>query len=359
MTEGPSPTPEPTPESAHDDSLDLSIVIASYNSGPWLASTIGSLVTALGRSSVRGEIVVVDDGSTDETPGVLADLAADSPVPLRVVSQSNRGRFLARWEGVQAARADHVLIFDSRLLMAPEAFVYLETVDASLPPGQVHIGHVPTDPSAPLVGRFWEVPTHIFWGGYLAHPSPTDVTLENFDRVPKGTGCLVIGKQAFIEACRAAWPEKDADLISDDTKLLRFITERRPMRLDPGFRALYRPRVTVRGFLRHAYDRGTLFVDSYAGTSALRSAVLVALAVVPAVASIALLVAAVAAAWWLVILLLALIVLGLLAPAAVAALRRAPGRAVLGYLVYVVPFGAVFWAGLVRGLRVHRAAFRR
>lgn len=348
-----------TPEQAREPGLDLSIVIASFDSAPWLPSTIGSLITALGRSSLRAEIVVVDDGSTDDTAAVLTRLLAESPVPLRVVSQANRGRFLARWEGVQAARSDRVLIFDSRLLMDPDAFAYLEAVDRTLPAGQVHVGHVPTDPSAPLVGRFWEVPTHIFWGDYLAHPAPTDITPENFDRVPKGTGCLVIDKALFVEACLAAWPEKDADLVSDDTKLLRFVAARRPLRLDPGFSALYRPRVTVRGFLRHAYDRGTLFVDSYAGTSPLRSAVLIALAVVPVIALLVLLVAIVAGLWWLVLVLVALVVLGLLAPAVVAALRRAPGRAVLGYLVYVVPFGAVFWAGLMRGLRVHRGAFSR
>ena len=338
--------------------LDLSIVIASYDSAPWLPTTIGSLQTALARSDVRAEIVVVDDGSTDGTAEVLAELASTSAVPLRVVSQENRGRFLARWEGAQAARADRLLVFDSRLLMGPDSFAYFETVDAALgsPPWN---GHVPTDPAAPLVGRFWEVPTHIFWGDYLAHPAPTEIGLDNFDLVPKGTGCLVIDKQLFLDACLAAWPEENAHLVSDDTKLLRYVCERRPLRLDPGFRALYRPRTTVRGFLRHAYERGTLFVDSYAGTSALRNVVLWALAVVPVLAVLALLLSLVLGAWWVVIVLLALVVLGLLAPAAAAAARRAPGRAVAAYLTYVVPFGAVFWAGLVRGLKVHRRSFAR
>ncbi|MFP3464448.1 glycosyltransferase family A protein [Leifsonia sp. SIMBA_070] len=345
-----TPEPQPIP--------DLSIVIASYDSAPWLPSTIASLWAALERSTVAAEIVVVDDGSTDGTAAVLAELAAASPVPFRVVSQENRGRFLARWEGAQAARADRLLIFDSRLLMGEDSFAYLDRVDDDLgrPPWN---GHVPTDPASPLVGRFWEVPTHIFWGDYLAHPRPTEISLDNFDRAPKGTGCLVIDKQLFLDACRAAWPEENAHLVSDDTKLLRFVCERRPLRLDPGFRALYRPRTTVRGFLRHAYDRGTLFVDSYAGTSPLRNAVLLALAIVPVLAVAALVVALAFGAWWAVAVIVAVVVLGIAAPAAAAAARRAPGRAVAAYLTYVVPFGAVFWAGLVRGLRVHRRSFAR
>lgn len=337
----------------------ISIVIASYDSAPWLPSTIGSIVTALERSTLSAEIVVVDDGSTDDTPAVLAEIAATAPVPVRVVTQENQGRFRARWEGAQAARSRRLFLFDSRLLLDADAFRHLEELDPQLPADQAWNGHVPTDPAAPLVGRFWEVPTHLFWGGYLAHPAVTEITPENFDRVPKGTGCLVIDKDLFVEACLAIWPEDNAALVSDDTKLLRYVVERRTLRLDPGFRALYRPRVTVPGFLHHAYDRGTLFVDSYAGTGAVRNVALVGLVVAPPVAVVVFVLALVFGVSWLAWLIPALVVLGLVAPAVAASFRAAPGRAVLSYLVYVLPFGFSFWRGLVRGLRVHRGAFRR
>lgn len=339
--------------------LDLSVVIASFDSAPWLPTTIESLRAALGRSSLRAEIVVVDDGSTDDTPAVLEALSEGSPVPIRVVRQENSGRFLARWAGTQAARADRLFLFDSRLLMEQDSFAHFEQTDPGPAAGWIWNGHVPTDPAAPLVGRFWEVPTHLFWGGYLAHPAVTQITADNFDRVPKGTGCLVIDKALFEEACRAEWPEDNQDLVSDDTRLLRYVIARRPIRLDPGFGALYRPRTTVPGFLHHAYDRGTLFVDSYAGTSAARNAVLVGLVVLPVLALLVLVVAAVLGLWWLVALILGLAVVGVLAVALAARLRGAAWRAVLAFLTYIVPFGFSFWCGLARGLRVHSAAFRR
>lgn len=342
-----------------DGTPAVSVVLASYNAAPWLATALDSIVHAALRTSWPVELVVVDDGSTDDTARALADYQAACPIPMRVVSQQNTGRFLAFYAAAEAATGSRILIMGDRMRLQPDAFEYLERVDPGLPDGQVWNGHVPTAPDGPLVSRFWEVPLHIFWGSYLTDPKPTQITEENFDRVPKGTGSLLIGRQLFLDACKAVWPEDNAALVSDDTKLLRYVVKRRPMRLDPGFGAVYRPRVNVRSFLSHAFTRGTLFVDSYAGTSLVRNVVLVGLSILPVVYVVALLVALLTGAWSQLLLLIVLAVLALIAPAAVAAMRKAPARAVRSYLTYVVPFGVVFWAGLVRGVVVHRRAFAR
>jgi hypothetical protein len=46
-------------------------------------------------------------------------------------------------------------------------------------------------------------------------------------------------------------------------------------------------------------------------------------------------------------------------PAALAALRACPPRAILSYLTFVVPFGALFWCGIARGVLIHRRSFGR
>jgi hypothetical protein len=275
------------------------------------------------------------------------------------VEQENKGRFLARWEGIQAAHFDIVLLLDSRLLTHEHALEYLQRAVWSEPDATVWNGHVVTDPSAPLVGHFWSVLTYLFWGDYLAHPRQMLITPENFDRVPKGTGFLVVPKVMFERACLDAWPNANAHLTSDDTKLLRFIAAETPIRLDPGFSATYRPRTSIRQFLSHTWGRGTFFVDSYAGTSALRNVLLVLLTIAPPVLLLAVIGFSFATRWATVIALLAFVGAGLVTPAVLAAVRRCPSRAVLSYLVFVVPFGVTFWAGLVRGLIVHRKSFRR
>ncbi|SDE28013.1 Glycosyl transferase family 2 [Blastococcus fimeti] len=332
---------------------DLSVVIPSYNSAEWLPSTLEACATALAATSWTAEILVVDDGSTDGTADLITSLAADFPVALRVLRQENKGRFLARWAGLQEARAEQVFLLDSRVLMGPGSLAHVEAVMTADPRKTVWNGHCVTDPEAPLVGHFWEVLTHVFWGSYLGAPEPVEFGLETFNQHPKGTGVFIAPRQLLVDACRVAWPTGDAALVSDDTKLIRHIAADVPVRLDPGFLAVYRPRGNVRDFVRHSFGRGTFLVDSFAGTSAGWNAALVGLAAAPVI-GLALLAGLVAAQAWTVLGALAgLAVLALAAPAALAARRHCPAKGLRSYLTYVPVFVAPYWAGLLRGLAAH------
>ncbi|QAY74575.1 glycosyltransferase [Agromyces protaetiae] len=346
----------PTPNEALPD---VSIVIPSYNSAPWLPTTFEALARAVRASGLAVQVVFVDDGSTDDTESVVERIAAAFPGTVELHRQTNQGRFLARWAGLKRSRATATMLLDSRVLVDVDSLVHYRRVLAEEPSQTVWNGHVPTVSDAPLVGRFWEVPTHIFWAHYLRRPRPMDITPENFDSVPKGTTIFLAPTDLLREAFRGTWPADDARLVSDDTKLLRWLVEAHPIRLDPGFSALYRPRTTVRGFVSHTFDRGTLFVDSYAGTTPARSIALIAFALAP----IALVVVLV----WLVVAGLGAVALGIalasillaLAPALLAAINRCPPRALLAYVAVLPLFVVPFWLGLVRGLFVHRRAFLR
>jgi len=337
----------------------LSIVVPSYNSAPWLPTTLASAVESLTVAGCAAEIVVVDDGSTDDTAAVLAEFATSSPFPLRVIAQSNHGKFHTRLAGVRAAAADFVVLMDSRLLLQRDAIAYLLEHRDPSNPGQPWNGHVPTDPGAPIVGQFWTVPTYVFWGSYLAKPRPTLIAKDNFDRVPKGTTLVAMSRDIFEAACEANVPGPNAHLESDDTKILRWIAERRPLRLEPGFAATYRPRTTVREFISHAYLRGTLFVDSYAGTTPARNVLLVLLAFAPWLGVVIIAAFLAAGMPWIAAWVLLAALTAVSVPAAVAAWRRCPPKALAAYALYVIPFGFTFAAGLLRGLAVHRGAFRR
>ena len=99
----------------------LSIVVPCYNEEAVLAelqSRLGSVLEQIG--DLEGEIVYVDDGSTDQTPELLRQLQLnDSRV--RVVSLSrNFGHQMAVTAGLENAGGDAVVIIDADLQDPPE-----------------------------------------------------------------------------------------------------------------------------------------------------------------------------------------------------------------------------------------------
>jgi glycosyltransferase involved in cell wall biosynthesis len=98
----------------------VSVVIATYNRARLLPETIESVFAQRFRDF---ELIVVDDGSTDETRQVLARYGDR----LRYFSQNNRGPSAARNLGVREARAPWIAIQDSDDLCAPN---HLETLHA-------------------------------------------------------------------------------------------------------------------------------------------------------------------------------------------------------------------------------------
>jgi len=91
------------------------IVIRSRNEAPRLALTLASLAA---QDPMPAEVVVVDDGSTDETPAVLA--AAAASLPLTVLRNATpQGGCLASNAGAAATRAERVIFLDGDTLAGP------------------------------------------------------------------------------------------------------------------------------------------------------------------------------------------------------------------------------------------------
>lgn len=91
----------------------ISVVIPAYNSAAFLPLALAS-VRAQERSDV--EIVVVDDGSTDETPAALAALAGDD---LRILQQANAGPAAARNRGIRESRGEWIAFLDADCYWLP------------------------------------------------------------------------------------------------------------------------------------------------------------------------------------------------------------------------------------------------
>jgi hypothetical protein len=94
------------------DFPSVSIVIATYNRAKFLGETIRSILNQQLRNF---ELIVVDDGSTDDTGRLLAGYRSQ----LRYLYQENRGPSAARNFGVRCANADWISIQDSDDLCMP------------------------------------------------------------------------------------------------------------------------------------------------------------------------------------------------------------------------------------------------
>jgi glycosyltransferase involved in cell wall biosynthesis len=92
--------------------MRVSVVIATYNRSQLLPR----LFSALNNQTLPDdelEVVIVDDGSTDDTPRILAELARSSRVPVRLLRQSpNAGPAKARNRGANEAKGGIIAFTD-------------------------------------------------------------------------------------------------------------------------------------------------------------------------------------------------------------------------------------------------------
>lgn len=95
--------------------MKLSVVVPAYNQADPLERCLRSLA-AQTLPEAGYEVVVVDDGSTDRTPEVLAGVR-DRVRSVRL--PRNRGRSAARNAGIEAARGPLVVFVDSDVEVAP------------------------------------------------------------------------------------------------------------------------------------------------------------------------------------------------------------------------------------------------
>lgn len=100
-----------------DGKLDVSVVIPTYNRAPVLARTLEALSRQ--EKAPRFEVLVVDDGSTDQTSQVVEDAAAQAPMVLHYLYQPNRKQAAARNRGARAAGGELLVFLGDDIVPSP------------------------------------------------------------------------------------------------------------------------------------------------------------------------------------------------------------------------------------------------
>ena len=97
----------------------VSTIIPVHNRSDLLREAVASVLAQTYRPI---EIVIVDDGSTDDTAAVAEDLARSSPETILVIHQPNAGPGAARQRGMELARGSFIQFLDSDDLLLPGKF---------------------------------------------------------------------------------------------------------------------------------------------------------------------------------------------------------------------------------------------
>ncbi len=100
--------------------IDISVIIPCFNEAGNLTDLVQRLDNVFKRRHLRGEVILVDDCSTDETPNVIASLQKTYPCLVAIRHPVNRGQS-AGWDtGLELSRGEYACLIDADLQYLPE-----------------------------------------------------------------------------------------------------------------------------------------------------------------------------------------------------------------------------------------------
>ncbi|HMC82150.1 MAG TPA: dolichyl-phosphate beta-glucosyltransferase [Candidatus Polarisedimenticolia bacterium] len=209
----------PLPPADTREGIDLSIVIPAFNEAARIGPTLDAIRTFLPGSGLCAEILVVDDGSSDDTTGRVRERIPATP-GLRLLSNGrNRGKGFSIRHGVCESRGSLVLLTDADLSTP------IEELDRLLPAVRetgcgIAIGSRALDPSRVKIrqGRIREM---LGKGFNLLVRGLTGLSIRDTQ-----CGFKLLDRQALLPVFRMA----RVDRFSYDVEIL-YLAQRRRIRI--------------------------------------------------------------------------------------------------------------------------------
>ena len=95
----------------------VSVVVPSYNHARFIEATLRSIMK---QTLPPAELIVIDDGSSDESPRVIERALSDCPFPCELVARDNRGLCATLNEGFERTRGEYFAYLGSDDLWLPD-----------------------------------------------------------------------------------------------------------------------------------------------------------------------------------------------------------------------------------------------
>ncbi|MCL4493424.1 MAG: glycosyltransferase [Firmicutes bacterium] len=150
--------------------MQVSVAMATYNGERYLREQLASLAR---QTTAPAELVVSDDGSSDDTCGIIEDFRRHSPFPVRILSGPRLGYVGNFFRAVKACRGDAIALCDQDDIWRPEKIAvcvshFDKNVTLVLHSAQVidASGNL-LNKRAPAIGKTREIPQGVFDDGPL------------------------------------------------------------------------------------------------------------------------------------------------------------------------------------------------
>jgi glycosyltransferase involved in cell wall biosynthesis len=116
----------------------ISVILPVYNGERFLAAALRSV---LDQTLPPDEVIVVDDGSTDGSAEIAAQIKATSPVPIQLIQQGNQGPAAARNAGLQLATGSFIAFQDADDIWAADKLAIQVALFRRYPQAYAVIGY--------------------------------------------------------------------------------------------------------------------------------------------------------------------------------------------------------------------------
>lgn len=211
----------------------ISVLITCHNTGRFLRAAVDS---ALAQDHTSLEVIVVDDGSTDDTPAIIQEYG-EKIIGIR---QENKGCAGGRNTALKAATGDIIVILDADDILLPQAVSF----KVKLLQSQPNVGLVTS-----VAGYIDEKGEPVPGAVDLKPPYPNGVSyLDAMHRIPGPISGWAIPRKVFEEV----GPFDESLRASEDWDLCLRILSKYKCLCDPEIRMLYRE---VPGSLSRDYSQ--------------------------------------------------------------------------------------------------------
>lgn len=88
---------------------EVSIIIPVFNNSQYIERTLLSLIN---QSFTDFEIIIINDGSYDNSIEIVDSILSQTPFPYQIFNQSNKGVSSARNKGLELANGNYIVFVD-------------------------------------------------------------------------------------------------------------------------------------------------------------------------------------------------------------------------------------------------------